>query len=191
MNYFSHLRGASYYMVISLVVVFFAACEGDIGPPGPIGLQGPPGPAGPAGTPGVGQAFSINFDIREEDWFTPATGVDENSELFLDITDIPEITEQIVESGIVLVYYRREELDPWVFLPFTQINNIDGQQFVEVFDFIYDVSFVGLRLIADDRGTVPIPGTVRIVIAEGIPLGKNKLDFSNYEVAKEIFGLAD
>ena len=77
-----------------LALVVLSACEpGEVvGPPGP---EGPPGPQGPSGSANV---QSITFALRSDDFVIQSEALATYQKL------VPEITPEIVESGVVLAY---------------------------------------------------------------------------------------
>ncbi|MCY3487134.1 MAG: hypothetical protein OXH34_01730 [Bacteroidetes bacterium] len=79
-------------------VLLLVACEGPVGPEGP---EGPPGKMGPAGIDGspAGNIIvrSVIFGTLEFDPFDGCRGYDSA------YYDIPEITEDVVQNGIVLM----------------------------------------------------------------------------------------
>ncbi len=92
-------------LIIPLVVVgFLLACEapqGDIGPNGPSGPAGDKGDKGPAGSQGsLSGVVSPWIEIKPSDWSliispTASTQLKE-----------PALTQEIIDLGLVLVYYR-------------------------------------------------------------------------------------
>ena len=136
------------------------------------------GPEGPQGLDGNANVISINYLILASDWQEVGKPGEVGFLLAVDL-DVPEITQDIVDHGLVLAYYRATDSDPWTALPFTRISH--DPPFSEKFDFIYDRSFVGLTSMATDRGGTPYEGTVRLIVAEAIPVGKTSIDYANYE----------
>ncbi|RMG16489.1 MAG: hypothetical protein D6730_25050 [Bacteroidetes bacterium] len=132
--------------------------------------------------------ISINYAIVESDWQEVSRPGENGFFMAVDL-DVPEITTGIVNSGLVLLYYREQDSDPWIALPFTRISH--DPEFIETFDFIYDTGFVGLQSMASDRGATPYTGTVRIVIADAIPVGKMSLDTQNYEAVAAFLGITE
>ncbi len=169
------------YLLISFLFII-SACEG---PEGPIG---PPGPPGLDGLDGNANVFSINYAIIADDWVDDGVPGDPEFFRFIDLS-VPEVTQDIVDNGLVLAYYRVDESERWNFLPFTIINH--DPPFTQVFDFTYDLGFVTLYVKATDRDGDLFEGDVRVIVAEGIPITKKAIDFSNYEEVKELLGLKD
>lgn len=162
-----------------LVLVGISGCEG---PVGPIGPEGPPGRDGNA------NVFSINYLVLEEDWQEVGEPGQPGFFLAVDL-DVPEIDNPVVENGLVLAYYRANDDEPWTALPFTRISH--DPEFVETFDFIYDLGFVGLQSMATDLGATRYAGTVRVIVADAIPLGKNPLDLRDYEAVAEVLEITE
>lgn len=83
-----------------LALLATSACTGDTGPTGPQGPEGPAGPEGPQGPAGTA-------NVMYSDWFLPETW--ESSEVFGRTVfsheeAVPEITQDILDTGVVLVY---------------------------------------------------------------------------------------
>ncbi|MEM6631957.1 MAG: hypothetical protein AAF694_19930 [Bacteroidota bacterium] len=169
------------FTLITLLALAFAACEGPIGP------QGPPGFDGFDGLDGV-QASSIQYEVIASDWQDIGQPGEDGFFRALDLS-VPEITQNIEESGLVLAYYRALDEDPWTFLPLTFVSH--NPDFTEVFDFVYETGFVTLLSSSTDRDGTPYEGTVRIIVAPGVPVTKTAINYHNYEEVKEIFGLKD
>ena len=106
-----------------LAVLLIAGCEGPTGPQGEqgqAGPQGPVGPIGPAGDPGLDG--SANVEVVEFSFnnslFTIAD--DGFSSWFVRI--IPQITRDVVNDGLVTVYWASTDGLAWFALPFTWTN---------------------------------------------------------------------
>ena len=84
-----------------LAALLLASCEGPVGPSGPEGPQGPPGRAG---KPGVAGSSAGNIIVRSVIFgtleFAPFDGCVGWDAAYY---DIPEITENVVQNGIVLM----------------------------------------------------------------------------------------
>lgn len=178
------------FILVVGVSFLFTACEGPVGPPGPPGFDGIDGNA---------NVFSIKYDIVDADWLASGNPGEDGYFLFLDLV-VPEITPDIVESGLVLAYYRQDDNSAWLALPFTEIITEAGNEFTEVFDFIYDRELISLRSIATDRNATAYVGTVRVIVADGIPIARkgqgvsntsDDIDWRNYEEVMAYFGLEE
>jgi hypothetical protein len=92
----------------SLVLLFFlisCAKQGPIGPAGPAGTTGSQGPAGPQGPSGNANVTTVIFDS--------VTVPTNSTYTFM----IPAITQAIVDSGAINVYYKAAYTDEWIPLP--------------------------------------------------------------------------
>jgi hypothetical protein len=92
-----------------LVLLFFLiSCtkQGPIGPAGATGATGAQGPTGPQGPSGNANVTSVTFDSIS----VPLNGTY--------TFKIPAITQAIVDSGVVDVYYKFAYTDQWVPLPY-------------------------------------------------------------------------
>lgn len=146
------------------------------------------GVPGPPGRDGNANVFSINYAVDESDWVD--VGVEGEAGFFKAVDlGVPEITDDINETGLVLAYYRANSTEPWIALPFTRISH--DPEYVESFDFIYDIGFVGLQSKATDLSANSYAGTVRIIIAEAIPLGKVAIDLTSYEQVAQALNLTE
>ena len=172
-----HLIASARLLSIAIFATLFTSC---------LRVEGPRGPQGPPGQDGNANIWSITYLAEEGDWFDVGTPGEDEYFLALDL-DVPEITQDIVDNGVVLVYYREDEQSAWIALPYTFISH--NPEYIEKLDMIYSLGFVGMQSQASDRNATPYSGYFRVVIAEAIPLGKQAFDFSQYENAVEILGL--
>jgi len=160
--------------------LFLSSCVVDQGPVGPTGPQGRDGRDGNA------EVFSINYLAEESDWYDVGFPGDPGYYIALDL-DVPEIDQDIVDNGVVLVYYRETPTNAWTTLPYTFISH--DPEYIEKLDMIYALEFVGIQSMASDRSAVPYTGTFRVIVAPGIGLGKSaggKVDLSYESVAKQL-----
>lgn len=141
-------------------------------------VEGPPGPPGPPGRDGNAEVYSINYIVEDENWYDVGVQGEDDYFLAADL-DVPEITQDIVDDGLVLVYYRVDNQSPWIALPYTFISH--NPQYVEKLDFIYDLAYVGLQSQATDRNATPYAGTFRVIVASAIPINKRAVNYQNYD----------
>ncbi|MEL7530684.1 MAG: hypothetical protein AAFN10_05220 [Bacteroidota bacterium] len=165
-------------LLLAMPVVLFSC----VGPRGPEGIPGRDGQDGNA------NVISINYEAIAADWYDVGTPGTDDYFLALDL-DVPEITSSIVESGLVMVYYRPDTQSPWIALPYTYISH--NPSFVEKLDFIYDLNFVGIQSQATDKGAAAYEGFFRMIIASAIPVGKMEVDINNYEAMAEFYGITE
>ena len=185
MNVFLRTKNYVYLFLIGFAFAATACFNSLDGPQGP---PGPPGIDGRDGVDGNANVSSIKYSILADDWVEVGTPGENNFYLLLDLT-VPEITEDINESGLVLAYFRANDQDPWTALPFTFISH--DPEYTETFDFTYEIGFVTLFSKATDRGAQAFEGTVRLIVAEGIPIGKTEIDYTNFEEVAAAFGLKE
>lgn len=87
-------------MVVLSLLTFNCADDGETGPTGPVGPAGPVGPVGPVGATGTA-------NVIYSEWFTPKNYVQTTvfgMKNFTQIAEAPEITQEILDNGVVLVY---------------------------------------------------------------------------------------
>lgn len=167
--------------LLSVMALFTAvACQGPRGPEGPSGQDGRDGQDGNA------NVISINYFVGEENWYDVGTPGENDFFLAADL-DVPEITQDIYDNGLVLVYYRANDDEPWIALPYTFISH--EPSYVEKLDMIYNVSFVGLQSQATDKGASAWTGIFRVIVAEAVPVGKTAFDYSDYESVRTLLNL--
>ncbi|MEM6768247.1 MAG: hypothetical protein AAF824_22550 [Bacteroidota bacterium] len=186
MNNFTNNQRPVLFSLFLAAVVFMSSCVGPEGPPGPPGFDGLDGRNGQDGL----SAYSVTYSMTANDWQANGAPGDEGYFLFLDI-DVPEITFNIVESGLVLAYYREQEDDPWIALPYTFISHDPSTNYIETLDFIYAQQYFSLKSQATDREATPFEGFVRIVVADAIPLGKTEIDLRDYDQVAAYYGLKE
>lgn len=76
--------------------------QGAAGPQGATGPQGPQGAVGPAGNPGVGNLFF-------SPWKKPTWKLQQETsraKFFIGEVAVPEITQNVIDKGFLLTYYR-------------------------------------------------------------------------------------
>ncbi|WP_273568791.1 collagen-like triple helix repeat-containing protein [Maribacter halichondriae] len=151
-------RFFSFLLVASLIY----ACTKD-GPIGPIGPQGPTGADGLDGLNGAtgekGETGSVN--IIYSLWYEADWGIvnDDYAEFFI---DAPEITQEIIDTGLVLAY-----------------GKTTGGQFSLLPTTRFNTSTIESYLVAVDE-----PGTLKIMIREtnNQVLGTPELSMFRYVV---------
>ena len=185
MKYASISTSALRFFTLSLLALMASSC---LRVQGPIGPQGPPGFPGQNGQDGNANVWSINYLALASDWYDVGVSGDDGYYLALDL-NVPEITASIVNSGVVMVYYRATDNSPWTALPYTFISH--NPEYIEKLDFIYDQSFVGMQSQASDRQATPYEGTYRVIVASGVPIGKTDIDWTDYDAVADYLGLED
>lgn len=105
------------HLVLGLLLVFSAACEGPTGPAGPqgpAGEAGPEGPQGPQGPTGTANIISGDTLITDADWESGTRQLDLGTgpgstsfgkvARYLEIA-VPEISADVVSAGAVMVWF--------------------------------------------------------------------------------------
>lgn len=167
--------------LIAIIALTLTACQKE----GPIGPQGPPGPEGPAGEDASSKVTSYYYTIFEDEWQTfgePGIGFG-----YIGAMDFPEITEDILNYGAVLVYLYQD--NSLFSLPTTFINAEDGGYLTSIWVTLqYQQVLITFQ---DSDGNTINPGEqeFKVVIIEGdIPIPET-LNLKNYEEVKEYFKL--
>ncbi|MGC4232532.1 MAG: hypothetical protein QM594_06080 [Niabella sp.] len=167
---------------------FFYGPKTDTGWGAALNLRGPQGPAGP------GAATRI-FSSQEINWSTIAEyGVQYKAGQIA----LPELTNDIVNNGAVLVYGAFNfGTSSWTGLPITYLgelppNNNEVKLTYNLF-FTYQTGSVQLRFSRSDNS---VPGNpvirFKVVLIPGTALNmakKNGVDLKNYEAVKAAFRL--
>ncbi|WP_211316359.1 hypothetical protein U0035_10955 [Niabella yanshanensis] len=151
----------------------------------PVNLKGPKGDKGDAGA----GAISILINPSSIRWET--VRIYEQPYTIADIS-IPQIDEDIINNGAILVYRNPRSAGTWTPLPYT-LRDEPGR----VWLYNYELSVGKLRLtivksIGTDFGDESLNTPYRIVIIKGsaIVAAKAKgINFKNYNQVKTIFNL--
>ena len=137
--------------------------NGPTGPTGPTGAQGPAGPAGPTGPTGPTGAQGPAGPQGEPG--TPGTSIQSfiftNKAVTLTGTtqlQVPAITQDVVDKGVVLVYFRSTGTTAWYPLPYTEDDRT-------IKFSSYDVGYVNIKANFNSTGL-----DFRIIVIEGTSL---------------------
>lgn len=102
-----------YFFLLIVATIFVACKKGDVGPQGP---EGPTGPQGPQGAP----------NVKYSAWFTPNAytlttlfGIKH----FTYDKNVPEITQPILDSGLVIVFGKLLGYNPTIW-PTSQVSQL-------------------------------------------------------------------
>lgn len=159
------------------LALFIAGCgktgpAGAVGPAGAQGATGPAGSAGPTGPQGNANVMVDTFTLTNSQWlynsqYSLETSPGSYTEYFTRYHDVtfPAITQGIIDSGMVLVYFVPNPIVStvnWTQLPF---QFLDGSE-----EFFYDVAFTTLagKVELDyffqqvNSGTIPTLSTFNI-----------------------------
>lgn len=176
-----------------------------LGLPGPQGEQGATGPAGANGTNGANGADGEdgNANVIASDWFLPTftrTVQTGGTTYFDGIKAVPEITSQIVENGVVLVYAKLNGYNSGIWptdkvglLPITLIYHVLGAEQVNTWNALISAGNILIRDIENTdihSGNSPY-NRFRYIILPSNSAGKGFMNYSamSYEEVIDHFGL--
>ena len=137
------------------------------------------GPRGPQGPPGNANVFTLNFDFLLNDAAF-------NSGVASVQYDVPDITENVVDEGAVLLFFRDQ--GTWTAMPYTFFT--PGGRAVS-FGFGYEVGFLEVfyETVNADLATLP-DREMKAVIIDGFAF-KSGLDVTDWKAVSAFYGLED
>jgi hypothetical protein len=167
-------------VLASLSFILQINCQG---PEGPVGPQGPKGDKGPAGT----------TNVQYSGWFSPSswTSSPDLVSSFYFETIAPAITQNIIDSGVVVAYIKMAK-DSGLVRPLPATPTSGALVF-----WNYDLPSAGMIRFTfstnDDSFTPTTADKFRyVVISGGVRLGKRmNLMVHDYEALREIYHIAD
>ncbi len=150
-------------LIISFTfIVSFTNCSPEDGRDGLDGLNGEQGPQGEPGQDGNANVISRTFWSSQITWNqTSLYGIN----YLVAELEIPEITQAVVENGVVLVYGSFFWGQPWSAIPVSYYEN--GK--TNYFSYGIKIGTVTLRTHRDDNTLSQPTIAFRIVTIEGIP----------------------
>jgi hypothetical protein len=131
-------------------------------------------------------SFPITFDVN---------GASLNENVLSEQFDVPDITQNVVNNGAVLVYF--EEQGTWTAMPYTYGVESATEPLVDytvTLGYAYDTRLLEVFYeTSADPDVLDLPGSVdmKVVIIDSIPVGKNAIDLRDYEAVKQYYGLED
>jgi len=175
-NNFISFKKISYsILVFAIVSISLSSCQ----------KEGPMGPEGPAGLDARNSVSSFYYTIYEDEWETfgvPGVGFGYTGSM-----DFPEITENVLNYGAVLVYLYQD--NSLFSLPTTFINAGDGGYLTTIWVTLKYGEIVITFQDSDGNTINPGDQEFKVVIIEGgIPIPKS-LNLKNYEEVKKYFNL--
>ena len=166
-----------------IAMVAMASCAKE----GPMGPQGPAGPAGHDGQDGYVNVASSTLTVYPDDWYW-----DNNTSWRVDF-NYEAVNSDIYNSGVVLVYMETE--NTWRQIPMTfYYEDDEGNLYSSSLETSFYVGGVSVFWTESDfwDGYRPDEHRFRLVaISAGYYNAHPEIDYSNYEVLKETFQLAD
>lgn len=164
------------------------ACAGDAGPTGPTGAAGPAGPPGPAGPAGPAGTANVIYSS----WTSipgPASDTTlDTSRLKVLHLKAPELTQAIIDSGVIMVYMRLGDI-VWA-LPYT--GGAGGK--ASTVAFIPKVGDIVLtRFTHDNTGSLSFSSSLQyryVLIPGGVPAAA-AANLVDYQAMRQQFGIPD
>ena len=188
-------------VVIAMAFATLSSCakegaQGPTGVQGSAGIQGVKGNTGPTGNTGAtGQSGATlivkQFTLYPSDFSEYGTP-GELQHRYSATRSIPEITNNIYNSGLVVIYYQGSGTTPppWYSLPQTLYTG----SYSYTLTYSHFVGGISIQRYDSDLQSIPpdFNLTLKVVIVPQMP-GKKEwdVDFSNYEAVKQYFNLKD
>ncbi len=179
----------SILMLAALVLIIPSCKKGDIGDSGPTGARGNAGAAGAAGPGGAPGVIGGNNAIYSP--WRSVTFAEANGSIYAGMNS-PEITQDILDKGIILTYFKRTDSSEAIKLP------INHAPFGQIITLWY---YVGLTDIYTnvDPGTryrfrnIVIPGITATsrTSSSATLYTKEKLASMSYEQVKALYNIKD
>ena len=172
-------------IAMSLLVIL-GSCAKD-GEDGKDGAPGTPGISGENGKDGNANVVSVTKTVSSSNWQEAGTAGEAEYQYFAEIS-VPEITESINETGMIMVYEQRGGGN--FALPMT----ITDDGYSKYIDYAYGVGEVLIVVKDSDLETIPPSGdiTYRIIIIEGNTVSRNAdVDFTDYNEVATVFNLKE
>jgi hypothetical protein len=152
-------------MALMAVSMIFASCAKD----------GADGPAGPTGAQGNANVQSETFSVNPGDWSAVSGGFGVSIGTSI-------VTESIVNTGAVLVYFRATNNGPWIALPATQGS--------ETVVYSYTPGTIQITQVGGTAATQTIGFKIVVIAASGM-LAESGIDATNYEAIRDYLGLEE
>ncbi len=189
------------YLIIIFILTFFSCTKSDIGPQGPAGIQGESGPVGaqgetgPIGPEGNANVQSITIQLNSNDWLpmNPTSGGGYYG--YKSTVIVEEITQAIVDSGIVSVFYFATSAtgvsDSWTPLPYNEIIQYNSYAFSN-WTFFYKTNEITFRVERNNWQTNPGDTKFKVIIASASNKKTNQnINWLNYNEIIASYNLQD
>lgn len=174
---------------IVMLLFLFASCakDGDTGPQGPAGPAGQNGTDGTNGQDGNANVNSISFTVQTWEWANFGT-VGQPGHLIYHEHNIPEITQDVMNDGMILVYKKYYGPDGMYLLPWTiAAGSVDV-----IFSTYFEVGKCGIDIARSDLGTYSptAPMDFKCVVVDGSARAMNPdLNWNDYNQIADRFNL--
>lgn len=157
-----------FYLIVSLALIVFTGCKKDDTNDGPKPNS---------------NITNIDVEVKYSDW---EQFVFEYSYGYEAIIDVPEITEEVLQSGAIITYLK-DENDFYMVLPLT----VHQGNYSVTYAVGYSVGAFDPAIIYNslDIGTQPATMEFKIVILKDVP--PVKLNMNNYEEVNEYYNLSN
>lgn len=180
-------------LTLSLSLLFIA-CEGPEGPAGLDGLEGAQGVQGATGAQGPAGPLGAT-NVIYSPWITNVWVKDEVTKFVSHEIGAPKITQEIMDKGVVIAYFRESS-----YMDFIKIlPTIYYQNSVPVFSIDFSIHvgrlvfFHGASEATNGEGveTTSPNSQIRYILLPGGAAGRVKypVDFNNYEEVCSYFGI--
>jgi hypothetical protein len=174
--------------------ISFVSCEGPEGPAGADGLEGAQGVQGVTGAQGPSGPLGAT-NVIYSPWITNVWVKDEVTKFVSHEIGAPKITQEIMDKGVVIAYFRESsDMDFIKILP-----TIYYQNSVPVFSIDFSIHigrlvfFHGASEATNGEGveTTSPNSQIRYILLPGGAAGRVKypVDFNNYEEVCSYFGI--
>ena len=150
--------------------------------------NGTEGPRGPEGPPGNANVFSVNLVFSMNDAVI-------NGNVASVQYEVPGITGSVVDDGALLLFFY--EQGTWTAMPYTfavESPDLPAVDYTISLGFGFEEAFLEIFYEAstDEVALENQPDRdIKAVIIDGFPLGKQDIDWTDYEAVKNHFGLQD
>jgi hypothetical protein len=159
------------------------SCKGDKGDPGPTGSKGDQGAIGQTGLQGPTGTANVIYS----DWFTSGFWTGNFGSWYFD-RSAPQLTQAILDRGVVLCYAKLVGLNSNLVLPLP-VTGLPGSTYWNFF-----INGPGIiRIITDASGTPSNQNQFRyVIIPGGISGGRSAtVNYANYDEVKAYYNLPD
>jgi len=166
--------------ILMIVFLGLAACEGPMGPPGRDGKDGMRGEKGADGTNAIPTEWTIlHFRIQLNQWQL-AGDYDEIGSYYWCMFDVPEITKDIYDDGLIIcsyLYVDSEGYDVQTILPYTEYF-IDVDRLNNEFPFAMHLSYNVTPTSGRNSGTIEF----RVTFSDFLTWEKSPPQICNFKL---------